>query len=386
MVTVPLIYKGLPDIGAILAILLPLSWILLTYERQSTDKPGTPGGNTLTKDITMKSNNRFTKVAVATGLIVCSGAAVLGLTGFASALVANNPVAVVAATDDAATTDSGAPAVTADESGTGTITGSVTPQGLEATASAEMHADRPNPLSIAAKAIGVTEAELRTELQAGKSIADVAKAKNVDIADVKKALLDQMKTHLAEEVASGKHTQAEADAKLAEATTRIDTMVTTAGLPMGRGGHGGMKGGHGGPAKFASADLAKVLKLTEAELQTQLRSGKSLADIAKAQSVDIADVKAQLTAGFTAHLDEEVKAGEHTQAEADAKLAEFKTRLDDMVNGVRPAGGMKGDKMGGMMGGRHGGRGGHGHGDGPMGVPGAATDGTSSPTGASFSA
>ena len=334
----------------------------------------------------MKSNNRFTKVAVATGLIVCSGAAVLGLTGFASAQVANNPVAVVAATDDATTPDSGAPAAPAEESGTGTITAQAA-DGATIPAITEDHADRPNPLAVAAKAIGVTEAELRTELQAGKSIADVAKAKNVDLADVKKALLDEMKTHLAEEVASGKHTQAEADAKLAEATTRIDTMVTTAGLPMGRGGHGakGM-GGHRGPGKFATADLAKVLKLTEAELQTQLQSGKSLADIAKAQSVDVADVKAQLTADFTAHLDEEVKAGEHTQAEADAKLAEFKTRLDDMVNGVRPAGGMKGDKMGGMMGG-HGGRGGHSHGDGPMGAPGGATtEGTSTPTGAAFSA
>ena len=62
----------------------------------------------------MKSKNRFTKVAVATGLIVCSGAAVLGLTSFASAQVANNPIAVVAAADDSATTDSGAPAVTSD--------------------------------------------------------------------------------------------------------------------------------------------------------------------------------------------------------------------------------------------------------------------------------
>jgi hypothetical protein len=40
---------------------------------------------------------------------------------------------------------------------------------------------RPSPLADAAKALGMTEAELKTELQAGKSIADVAKAKNVDL-------------------------------------------------------------------------------------------------------------------------------------------------------------------------------------------------------------
>jgi lipoate-protein ligase A len=103
--------------------------------------------------------------------------------------------------------------------------------------------------------------------------------------------------------------------------------------------------GHG-PAKFATAKLATTLKLTETELQTQLQSGKTLKQIADAQNVDIADVKATLTADLKAHLDEEVKSGEHTQAEADAKLAEFKTRLDDMVNGVRPVGGKGGHGRG----------------------------------------
>jgi DNA-binding CsgD family transcriptional regulator len=207
----------------------------------------------------------------------------------------------------------------------------------------------------------MTEAELKTELQAGKSIADVAKAKNIDLDTVIAKLTAAFKAHLDEEVASGKHTQAEADAKLAEFSTRVTTMVNAPGLPMrgGKGGHGpGGKGGHG-PQKFATAQLATTLKLTEAELQTQLKSGKTIKQIADAQNVDIADVKTTLTAVFRAHLDEEVASGEHTQAEADAKLAEFKTRLDDMVNGVRPVGGKGGHGPGGK-----GGRGGHGHGGG----------------------
>ena len=145
--------------------------------------------------------------------------------------------------------------------------------------------------------------------------------------------------------------------KLAEVTSRIDTMLTTAGLPArGPQGMGGHKG-KGGPGKFMSATLATTLKLTQEELKTQLHSGKSLADVAKAQSVDIADVKTVLTSDFTAHLAEEVTSGKHTQAEADAKLAEFKTNLDTMVNRVGPAGGMKGEGRG------HGPRGGNG----PMG-------------------
>jgi lipoate-protein ligase A len=307
----------------------------------------------------MKINSRFTKVAVAAGLVVATGAGVLGLTGFASAQMANTPAVVVSA--DAATSIDGLGNIEA--SGTATpVSGDLNAQATDPAADAT----RPSPLADAAKALGMTEAELKTELQAGKSIADVAKTKNVDLDKVIAALTAGFKAHLDEEVKSGEHTQAEADAKLAEFKTRVTTMVNTAGLPM----HGG-KGGHGGhgPAKFATAKLATTLKLTETELQTQLQSGKTLKQIADAQNVDIADVKATLTADFKAHLDEEVKSGEHTQAEADAKLAEFKTRLDDMVNGVRPVGGKGG----------HGGRG-HGghHGDMPEApaAPGAPAQGT----------
>ena len=59
--------------------------------------------------------------------------------------------------------------------------------------------------------------------------------------------------------------------------------------------------------------------------------------------------------------------GKHTQAEADAKLAEFTTNLDTMVNRVGPTGGMKGEGRG------HGPRGGRG----PMGQGAPAAQNTS---------
>lgn len=319
----------------------------------------------------MKNNSRFTKIAVATGLVVTSGAAVLGLTGFASAQQAHNKAAVVAVADSNETANQSA-VVTAD----GNTTGVVGAQSIDgAQGPFAQDANRPNPVATAAKALGMTEAELTTELKAGKSISDVAKTKKVDLADVKAALVAELKAHFAAEVKSGEHTQAEADAKIAEITANMDTMLTTAGLPQGPGGHGG-PGGHrgpGGPGAIDKTAVAKVLNLTVAELETQEQT-KSLADIAKAQNVDIADVKAAIVKSFEAHLADEVKSGEHTQAEADQKLADFKTRLDDMVNNVRPAGG----------------KGGHGpHGHGPLGElqgSGTATPSGTAVQGASFNA
>ena len=291
----------------------------------------------------MKITSRFTKIAVASGLIVATGASVLGITGFASAQVAqrSNVVAVAGATETTLPTDTAAGTTPAAPSTSATPAVPTAP-----TTPSVAKADRPSPLATASKVLGITETELKTELEAGKSVADIAKAKNIDLATVKAALLAEAKTHIDAEVAAGKHTAAEGAAKLAEVTSRIDTMLTTAGLPA-RGPHG--KGGHegkGGPGKFMTATLATTLKLTQEELKTQLHSGKSLADVAKAQSVDIADVKTVLTSDFTAHLAEEVTSGKHTQAEADAKLAAFKTNLDTMVNRVGPAGGMKGKGRG----------------------------------------
>ena len=302
----------------------------------------------------MKIKSRFTKVAVASGLIVATGASVLGITGYASAQVAqrSNVVAVAQATETTLPADTAAGTTPAAPSSSATPAAPTTPSVVKA--------DRPSPLATVSKVLGVTETELKTELEAGKSVADVAKAKNIDLATVKAALLAEAKAHIDAEVAAGKHTAAEGVTKLAEVTSRIDTMLTTAGLPAhGSQGMGGHKG-KGGPGKFMSATLATTLKLTQEELKTQLHSGKSLADVAKAQNVDIADVKTVLTSDFSAHLAEEVTSGEHTQAEADAKLAEFKTNLDTMVNRVGPAGGMKGEGRGP---GGHGSRGGHG----PMG-------------------
>jgi hypothetical protein len=131
--------------------------------------------------------------------------------------------------------------------------------------------------------------------------------------------------------------------------------VRPAGMPEGMaGGMGGR-----GPSPESITAIAKVLNVTEAQLQTEVQSGKSLADIAAAQNVSVQSVIDAVVTQMKSHIAGEVASGEITQAEADAKLTDVTARAADMVNGVRPAG-MPGDKVGGMGG--HG-RGHHGMGD-----------------------
>jgi hypothetical protein len=88
----------------------------------------------------------------------------------------------------------------------------------------------------AATALGITADELKTELQAGKSIADVAKAKNVDVQKVKDAMLAAIKADLDAKVKAGTLTQAQADQHYQNATSQIDNIINHAGMGSGKGG------------------------------------------------------------------------------------------------------------------------------------------------------
>lgn len=101
-------------------------------------------------------------------------------------------------------------------------------------------------LSVAATTIGVTADELRTALESGQSIADVAKSKNVDPQAVIDAMVAAMNQRLADSVSSGKLTQEKADELAASATTRITDMVNGVVQPGGHG-FGGMRPDRGTP-------------------------------------------------------------------------------------------------------------------------------------------
>jgi len=100
------------------------------------------------------------------------------------------------------------------------------------------------------------------------------------------------------------------------------------------------KNGHGKNME----EVAAILKLTKEELRTQVESGKTLAQIATAQKVDIKLVINSIVASIKTHIAEEVTSGEMTQAEADKKLANVTTKVTEMVNNLPPARGERGSK------------------------------------------
>lgn len=97
-------------------------------------------------------------------------------------------------------------------------------------------------------------------------------------------------------------------------------------------GGNGRHGGHPGPAAIAA-----YLGLTPAELRQQLRSGKTLAQIAVAQGKTVAGLEAAIYADVQAHLDKAVAGGRLSAGQEQAILTRLKAKLDDIVNHAFPA-------------------------------------------------
>jgi polyhydroxyalkanoate synthesis regulator phasin len=93
-----------------------------------------------------------------------------------------------------------------------------------------------------------------------------------------------------------------------------------------------------GPAGFIHGldAAAGYLGLTEAQLHSRLESGKSLAEIAKAQGKSVAGLKAALVSDAKTKLDAAVKAGRLSSAEEQRILSDLQEHVDDLVNGSLP--------------------------------------------------
>ncbi len=190
-----------------------------------------------------------------------------------------------------------------------------------------------------ASVLGVTEVELRTQLEAGKTLAQVAATKDISKATLISRLVAAEKTAIAADVKAGRITQSEADTRVsglqARVTVQVDE-VRPAGGPGGRGPGGGPAGGpgRGGPGA-GPATVASVLGVTEVELRTQLEAGKTLAQVAATKDISKATLISRLVAAEKTAIAADVKAGRITQSEADTRVSGLQARVTAQVDEVR---------------------------------------------------
>jgi hypothetical protein len=184
---------------------------------------------------------------------------------------------------------------------------------------------------------------------------DAAQRLNVSPDELRSALEGAFGDRLDQAVRAGRLTQRQADA--------IKQQISRYGVPLGgpMGGpggpdFGGPMGGPGhGPFGAGVDAAADYLGVTRAQLARQLTSGRSLADVARAEGKSVDGLQQALLDDAKSHLDRAVADRQLTSEERDRILSELREHVGDLVNGTGP--------------GPRGGRDGRGTGAGGPGMP-----------------
>lgn len=151
-------------------------------------------------------------------------------------------------------------------------------------------------------------------------IDDAAKQLGISPSKLSDALKSALGDRVDEAVAAGRITRDEAQA--------LKARIQSDDFPV----FGGIRHrGHFGP--FGSLEAAgDYLGLTEAQIRTELVSGKSLAQVARERGKSVDGLVDALVTATEERLDAAVSAGRLTRARADEVLAGLRGRIGELVN------------------------------------------------------
>lgn len=189
-----------------------------------------------------------------------------------------------------------------------------------------------------AKLLGVTADELGQSLRSGKTLAQLAADKGVDVQAVTDAIVKSWKAKLDQQLADGKLTKEQYDQKVSELNDHVAKLINGELPPKGGhegSGHAGKggPGGHGFSRGFAaSEELTSLLGVTADELKEALLSGKTLASIATEKGKDVQTVIDVIVKAETARLDEALASGKLTQEQRDEWVNKLQERVSKQVN------------------------------------------------------
>ncbi len=182
-------------------------------------------------------------------------------------------------------------------------------------------------LPVAAAYLNLTPVALRAELRSGKSLAQVATAKGKSVDGLESALLGAFRSRVQAAKAAGKLDAARADRLLQRAPQLVERLVNA--KPRARATRA--KAARGGLLKTA----ATYLGVTNAQLVTDLRAGKSLAQVATAKSKSVDGLEQALFAALKQKVDAAVAAGKLPAARAQRLLERAPAHIERLVNRSR---------------------------------------------------
>lgn len=180
-------------------------------------------------------------------------------------------------------------------------------------------------LTPAAAYLGISASDLASDLKGGKTLAQEATAKGKTASGLIDAIVTAEKKVLDAQNAAGWLTDAQEANALAGIKDAVTDLVNN-GPRVPLAPHDGL---------LQSA--ATYLGMSVGDLQSDLESGKTLAQEATAKGKTVDGLVQALLAPLKSDLDKRVSAGDITAAQETAILNHATTRLTDFVNNAKPA-------------------------------------------------
>ncbi|MGO4790857.1 hypothetical protein AB4124_25950 [Paenibacillus sp. 2KB_20] len=139
-----------------------------------------------------------------------------------------------------------------------------------------------NIVKESAEVLGLTEAEIRTALEAGSTFAEIAEGKGMTQSVFVQRLTELETSKIDERLSEGSITETEAAEWKEGLSARLTQMVESSEAGFGKG-HG--KGGRGFGQFGNPEEIAALLGLSEDELKAEMKEGQSLAEIAASKGI-----------------------------------------------------------------------------------------------------
>jgi hypothetical protein len=180
-------------------------------------------------------------------------------------------------------------------------------------------------LTPAASYLGISASDLASDLKSGKTLAQEATAKGKTASGLIDAIVAAEKKVLDAQVSAGWLTDTQETNVLAAIKNAVTDLVNNGPVAPAA------------PRNGLLETAATYLGMSVSDLQSDLSSGKSLADEATAKGKTVDGLVQALLAPLKSALDQRVSSGDLTSAQETGILNRVQQRLTDLVNNKRPS-------------------------------------------------
>jgi polyhydroxyalkanoate synthesis regulator phasin len=191
-------------------------------------------------------------------------------------------------------------------------------------------------LTATEKATNLTQADIRTELGTGKTLADIIKAHGSDVATVEADAKNTILTNIKQAVTDGKLNQTQADRITQRLDQALDQLVNHQ-FPDAKDRR--VQRLETAAFTILAKNTADAAKISQRDLLKEVHDGKTLAQIASEHNADPKLIVTTSVTQATDGINKLVKAGKIKEDQAKTLIANLPDSLTKLMNTVHPAGG-----------------------------------------------